>query len=88
VSFSVFIDGKEVSARSGDTVAAVLLRTPPHNARLTPVNELPRAPFCMMGVCFDCIATVNGQSSVQTCLIAAEAGMRIERPTGKLKVLS
>ena len=86
--FSVLVDGQEVSARPGDTVAAVLLRTPPHIARHTPVTETPRAPYCLMGVCFDCLATVNGRGSVQTCLVAAEPGMRIERPRGKLKVVS
>ncbi|MDB6177705.1 (2Fe-2S)-binding protein [Paracoccus sp. Z330] len=84
--FQVFVDGMAVSARPGDTVAAVLLRTPPHLARHTPVRESPRAPFCLMGVCFDCLATVDDQTSVQTCLVEARPGMRIERPRGKLKV--
>ena len=84
--FSLYIDGPEVSARPGDTVAAVLLRTPPHIARHTPVRETPRAPYCLMGVCFDCLATVDGETSVQTCLIEARPGMRVERPTGKLRV--
>lgn len=39
-----------------------------------------------MGVCFDCLATVDGETSVQTCLLEARPGMRIERPTGKLRV--
>lgn len=85
-SFSVFIDGVQVAARPGDTVAALLLRTPPYIARHTAVTETPRAPYCMMGVCFDCLATVDGETSVQTCLVGAAPGMRIERPIGKLKV--
>ena len=85
-SFSVFIDGQEVRARSSDTVAAVLLRTAPFIARKTPVRESPRAPYCMMGVCFDCLATVDGKPSVQTCLVSAEANMRIERPAGRTRV--
>lgn len=58
----------------------------PHIARHTPVLETPRAPYCLMGVCFDCLATVDGETSVQTCLLEARPGMRIERPTGKLRV--
>jgi len=85
-TFTVFIDGAEVSARSGDTVAAVLLRTPPHIARHTPVKETPRAPYCMTGVCFDCLATVDGETSVQTCLVPARPGMRVERPVGRPEV--
>ena len=85
-SFSVFVDGQEVRARDGDTVAAVLLRIAPFIARKTPVRESPRAPYCMMGVCFDCLATVDGKPSVQTCLVPAEADMRIERGTGRVRV--
>ena len=85
-SFSVFIDSAEVSAREGETVAAVILRAPPHIARHTPVKETPRAPFCLMGVCFDCLATVDGETSVQTCLVEVQPGMKIERPVGKLRI--
>lgn len=85
-SFSVLIDGATVAAREGETVAAVLLRAPPHIARHTPVKETPRAPYCLMGVCFDCLATVDGETSVQTCLIEAQPGMRIDRPTGQLRI--
>ncbi len=88
ISFTVFVDDVEVPARAGDTVAAVLLRTAPHIARHTPITETPRAPYCLMGVCFDCLATVDGQTSVQTCLLPARPGMRIVRPVGKLKVAS
>ncbi|CAN0655628.1 MULTISPECIES: (2Fe-2S)-binding protein [Nitratireductor] len=84
--FHVYVDGEAVIAHPGDTVAAVLLRTPPYVARHTPVRETPRAPFCLMGVCFDCLATVDDRTSVQTCLVEARPGMRIERPRGKLKV--
>lgn len=85
-SFHVYIDGVAAVACPGDTVAAVLLRTAPHIARHTPVKETPRAPFCLMGVCFDCLATVDDETSVQTCLVEARPGMRIERPRGKLRI--
>lgn len=85
-SFLVYIDGSETVARPGDTVAAVLLRTAPGIARHTPIGETPRAPYCMMGVCFDCLATVDGETSVQTCLVEARPGMRIQRQKGKVRI--
>ena len=39
-----------------------------------------------MGVCFDCLATVDDETSVQTCLVEARPGMRIERAKGKLRI--
>ena len=85
-TFHVYIDGVEALAYPGDTVAAVLLRTEPYVARHTPVKETPRAPFCLMGVCFDCLATVDGETSVQTCMVEAQPGMRIDRPRGKVRL--
>lgn len=80
---TVHVDGVPVLAERGESVAAVLLRQEAGWSRLTPVKESKRTPYCMMGVCFDCLAEVNGIGSVQTCLMTVEDGMRIERQRGK-----
>ncbi|MDX3805621.1 2Fe-2S iron-sulfur cluster-binding protein [Bosea thiooxidans] len=41
-----------------------------------------RRSACMMGVCFDCLAVVDGVSSAQTCLVPVRDGIRIERQQG------
>ena len=79
------IDGVTVTAEPGETVAAVLLRTKPFHARTTPVSGVRRAPYCMMGVCFDCLAVVDGRASTQTCLTLVHDGMRVERQQGSGK---
>ena len=43
------------AARAGDTVAAALLAAGIDHCRTTPVSGAPRAPYCLMGVCFDCL---------------------------------
>jgi Uncharacterized anaerobic dehydrogenase len=80
---TVFIDGVPARAEQGESVAAVLLRETPHWSRTTPVTQSKRAPYCMMGVCFECLAIVDGVASVQTCLTPVRDGMRIQRQTGK-----
>ncbi len=82
---TVLVEGEAATAREGETVASVMLR---HlgSARLTPVSGTPRAPYCMMGVCFDCLAVIDGESSVQGCLVPVREGMRIERQFGARKV--
>jgi len=76
------IDGADFAARAGDTVAAALLAAGYDACRTTPVTGAPRGPFCLMGVCFDCLAVVDGLPNQQTCLIPVRAGMRIERQQG------
>ena len=79
----VRIDGKAVSARAGDTVAAALIAAGLDHCRTTPVSGAPRAPYCMMGVCFDCLVTIDGVGNRQGCLVPVRAGMQIETQAGK-----
>lgn len=80
---TIKIDGVAVIAEPGETVAAVLLRQREGWNRLTPVSQAKRGPYCMMGVCFDCLAEVDGVASVQTCLVPVRDGMRVVRQQGK-----
>ena len=80
---TVQIDGLSMIAEAGESVAAVLLRLPDGWSRKTPVSESPRAPFCMMGVCFECLVEIDGQGSVQACMTPVRDGMRIARPSGR-----
>lgn len=83
----MFIDGMPVIAEADETVATVLLRQAELWARTTPVSETRRAPYCMMGVCFDCLAIVDG-IVVQACLAPVRDGMTIERQLGRRRVAS
>ena len=77
------VDGRAVQARSGDTVAAALLAAGIGNCRTTPVTGAPRAPYCLMGVCFDCLVTIDGVGSRQACLVPVRAGMTVETQQGR-----
>lgn len=83
VAVTLYIDDAPVSAEAGESVAAVLLRQAIIWSRTTPVTQSKRAPYCLMGVCFDCLAEVDGIASVQTCLTPVRDGMRVARQIGK-----
>lgn len=87
-TLTIYIDGVPVAAEKNESIAAVLLRQNFVWSRTTPISGEQRAPYCMMGVCFDCLAVVDGASSIQTCLTNVEDGMRIERQLGRLDVTS
>jgi sarcosine oxidase subunit alpha len=80
---SLKVDGQPVEARAGDTVAAAMLAAGIDRFRTTPVTEAPRAPYCMMGVCFDCLVTIDGVGSRQACLVPVREGMAVETQLGK-----
>ena len=37
----------------------------------------------MMGVCFDCLVTIDGVGNRQACLVRVREGMRVEMQRGK-----
>ena len=77
------VDGQPIRARTGDTVAAAMLAAGIDQCRTTPVSGVPRAPYCLMGVCFDCLVTIDGVGSRQACLIPVRDGMTVESQLGK-----
>ena len=80
---AITVDGKSVSARAGDTVAAAMLAAGIDHCRTTPVTGAARAPYCLMGVCFDCLVTIDGVGSRQACLVPVREGMAVETQQGK-----
>jgi D-hydroxyproline dehydrogenase subunit gamma len=80
---SITVDGRPIVAREGDTVAGALLGSGTVACRTTPVSGAPRAPYCMMGVCFDCLVTVDGTANVQGCMTRVREGMRVQVQAGK-----
>ncbi|WP_309770765.1 (2Fe-2S)-binding protein [Agrobacterium larrymoorei] len=78
---TVLVNGVETPAWKGETVASVLLRVP-DAGRTSPVSGNPRLPYCQMGICFECLAIVDGIASTQGCLVPVRPGMRIESQRG------
>ena len=81
-TLSFTFEGQPISARLGDSVAAALLASGVREFRETPVSGAPRAPYCMMGVCFDCLVEIDGLPNRQACLTVAADGMQIRRQHG------
>jgi sarcosine oxidase subunit alpha len=75
---TVQIDGQQVNAFAGETVAAVLLVENKRIFRHTISTGEPRGIFCGMGICYDCLVTVDGEANVRACLISVVDGMIIE----------
>ena len=79
----IYIEGEAYDARAGDSVAAALLASGRDHCRTTAVTGAQRAPYCMMGVCFDCLVSIDGVANRQGCLVPVREGMRIAMQRGK-----
>ena len=71
-------DGEAITAFDGDNLAAALLRAGKYEFRTAAKNDL-RGPYCMMGVCFECLVEIDGRPNQQACQMTVRDGMIIQR---------
>ena len=79
---TVYVDGKSVRVGANESAAAAALHAGIGYTRLSPITGEKRAPYCMMGVCFECLMVIDGVPSRQACMVRVHPGMRIERQLG------
>lgn len=70
------LDGERCEALAGDTVLTAIL-TQRHRLRDNEFTATPRAGFCMMGACHDCIVWTARGERVRACTTMLQAGMRL-----------
>lgn len=72
------IDGVSVDCYEGETLATVLIAAGYESFRSSSKLHLPRAPYCNMGVCFDCMVAVDGQAFVRACMTDVTPGLKVQ----------
>lgn len=73
------LDGQVVEAREGEPLAAVFLRQDDMHTRRSFPSAQPRGPFCMMGVCFECVVHVEGLGATRSCQELVREGLSVWR---------
>lgn len=71
-------DGRPLKAVPGQSVGAALTAHGITAWRSTRKGAKPRGLFCGIGVCFDCLVTVNGSANQRACLVEVSDGMQLE----------
>ena len=77
-ALSILVDGQELVAYEGESLAAALLASGRRFTRWTARAGEPRGYFCGMGVCQDCLVTVDGLPNVRACMMPVREGLRVE----------
>jgi len=76
---SVEVEGRTVAVPAGASAAAAVLMAGLPYIRETPVSGAPRGPYCLIGLCFECLAEIDGVPNRQSCMVEVRPGMRIRR---------
>lgn len=74
---AVTFNGQPLQVPTASSVAAALMAAGVKRFRNSPVSGSGRAPYCMMGVCFECLLTIDDTPNRQSCLVPLQAGMAI-----------
>lgn len=71
-------EGRALTARRGETVAATLAAHGIKALRTTRSGE-PRGLFCGMGVCQECLVEIDGRPNRRACMTSVSGPMRVVR---------
>lgn len=74
----LILDGVPLPAEPGQSVGAALTAAGIRSWRTTRAGGRPRGLFCGIGVCFDCLVTVDGRPNQRACLTPVHDGMVLE----------
>lgn len=72
----IFVDGEPVAAFEGQSVAAALLSAGRRVFRRTR-SGATRGLFCGMGVCYDCLVSIDDLPNRRACMTLVREGMRV-----------
>ncbi|MBN1315219.1 MAG: (2Fe-2S)-binding protein [Anaerolineales bacterium] len=76
--FEIKVDGKPITAYHGETIATALMAAGIIAFHKNRPGHAPSRLYCGMGVCMQCLVTVDGTHSCQACKTLAKPGMKVE----------
>ena len=80
---AIRFDRQRIVVPAGETVAAAVLANSPGHTRTSVVSSEARAPYCLMGTCFECLMEIDGIANRQACMTIVAEGMTVNRQQGK-----
>jgi predicted molibdopterin-dependent oxidoreductase YjgC len=75
-------DGQPIAFADGQTVCAALTAAGIRSWRTTRRAGRSRGLFCGIGICFDCLVTIDGSPNERACLAEAVRDMAVTSQQG------
>lgn len=72
-----YVNGRPLLAHQGETIHAALISAGYRQFRLSKTKE-PRGVFCGMGVCYECLVSIDDGPRKQACMTMVEEGMEVQ----------
>ena len=79
---TVTVEDRPVTVSAHDNAAAAVFAAGFKHTRLSPISGRQRSPYCMMGICFECLVEIDGVANQQACMTPVRDGMQIKLQRG------
>ncbi len=76
-----YVNGQPAIAHQGETIHAALISAGYRQLRQSKTRQ-PRGVFCGMGVCYECLVTIDNGPRKQACVTIVEEGMEVQIDVG------
>ena len=76
--FEIEVDGEQILAYEGETIATALLAAGKRSCRRTTKKKEPRGIYCGIGVCFECRMIVDGKPNTRVCQTLATPNCTVQ----------
>lgn len=73
----ILVNGRELVAYRGETVLAALTAAGLKTLRKSHAAGEPRGALCGMGVCYECLVSINGRPNQRACMTEVDDLMEI-----------
>ena len=78
----IFVDGKKIVAYEGETIAGAIMAAGKRTLNYSPKEQHPRSIYCGIGLCYNCIMTVDGVPNTRTCQTLVKNGCSVQTQKG------
>lgn len=72
---TITVDNQPIIAYVGESLLAALVAAGIKSQKESPVRHEKRGGLCGMGVCYECLVTLDGVPNVRACMTEVEDGM-------------
>ena len=79
---SFHFGNQKINCNEGESIASALLASGEHVFRVSHQSGSNRGPYCMMGVCFECLVEIDGSPNRQACMTIVSDGMKVTQQNG------
>ena len=80
-TFQFLFEGRPITARTGQSVAAALIAAGERCLRLDEAGTA-RGAVCGIGFCWECRCEIEGRPDIRSCMTEAKPGMVVRRQRG------